>query len=176
MSNHEQAPTGSTGELPSGYLKTEMVSEPLVLTGAEMPWLNEDMNFGLTKCTLQSGKEFLLGSALRTHKDLASAAESMTEQQQANCNNMFYSRVAGLIDGNMTSNSVESFPGAATSFPIRVLRNKGGQRVYFGMMNDNATGLPIVLRLGACDKNKQAQVTGVFNSKGERYHRTRTTK
>jgi hypothetical protein len=174
MSNPEQPQFQS--ELPSGYLKTEAIRQPFVLTEADMPWLKEDTAFGLTKCTLQSGKEFLLGSALRTHKDLVSAAEAMTEQQQSNCNNMFYSRVAGMVDGNMNAQNTDSFPNPATTFPIRVLRNKGGQRVYFGMLRDQATDMPIVLRLAACDKNKQAQVTRVLNEQSAGYHRDRTTK
>ena len=166
----------NTPELPSGYLHTESVVTPLVITSAEMPWLDSPTAINLVKCTLQGGKEFLLGSAIHTDPKLVGAARSMTDQQSTNCNNMFYSRVAGFVEGGLTSPSVDTFPNSATSFPLRVLRNNGGQRVYFGVMRDEQLGLPIIVRIAACDKKMQAQVASLFHSMGAGYQRNRTTK
>jgi hypothetical protein len=165
-----------TPNIPSGYTEVTRHSEQLVLGPESIPWLDEPAKFDMVLCKLQGGSEFLLASALKTHDELMDNAEAMTEQQSESSNNMFYSRVAGYIQNGNNSPLVETFPNPATSFPIKVLRNKSGQRVYFGVMKDEASDRTIVLKLGACDKNKQDNVTGVLTSSSRRTHRKKSTK
>ncbi len=165
-----------TPNIPSGYTEVAKVPETLHIGPDQLPWASEQQELQMSLCKLQGGAEFLLASALKSHDDLTEAANSMSKQQSENCNNMFYSRVAGFIQNGNAASNVDTFPDARTDFPIRVLRNKGGQRVYFGVMRDEASGRTIILKLGACDKNKQAQVTNVLTSTSDRNHRRKTTK
>jgi hypothetical protein len=157
--------------LPSGYISAEQLPAPLQLGHDMLPWIGEGETaaINLTRCTLTSGVEFLVGSALKTHDRLAKAAQGMNEQQQRNCDNMFYSRVAGYIEGGLQSSNVENMPDTAAPFAIKVLRNNGGQRVYFGLFTTPGTGdLPVVLRLAACDKERQVQVMKIISGKTDR--------
>ena len=165
-----------TPNIPSGYTEVAKVSETLRIGPEQLPWASEQQDLQMSLCKLQGGAEFLLASALKSHDALADAANAMTKQQSETCNNMFYSRVAGFVQNGHSSPLVDTFPDARTGFPIRVLRNKSGQRVYFGVMKDEASGRTIILKLGACDKNKQEQVTGVLTSTSSRNHMRKTTK
>ncbi len=165
-----------TQNIPSGYTEVAKVQERLSLGPENIPWMDEPKEFQVVLCKVQGGSEFLLASALKTHDGLADSADAMTEHETRNCNNMFYSRVAGYIQNGNSSPLVETFPDASTSFPIKVCRNDGGQRVYFGVMRDEASGRTVILKIGACDKNKQKYVTGILTSTSKRNHRRKTTK
>lgn len=134
-----------------------------------LPWISEPVELlGGALVTMRDEKcpPFIVRSAVGTNKRLEGAAQAMTEQQSANANNMFWSRIGPFVrDGYQPH--VETMPHPATNTPIHVMRNNGGQRVYF-MSSKEPDGTVVVTRLGVCDKNKQRQVLKVLSGTGDK--------
>lgn len=164
--------------VPSGYESSSTIRD-IAIDSSVLPWLKEPYDLTVSEVALQSGSRFLLASAIKSHDRLTAAANGMTEGQRKNADNMFYSRVPSVVEQGYSSN-VETMPSPSTEFPIYVMRNKGGQRVYFarislGLSEENMTG-PTVLRLGVCDKNKQGDVMAVPSSLDRRANRRKLSK
>lgn len=157
----EQSFTPETN-LPSGYQSVEQLSEPSRLTPDQLPWLDGPTEISTVRCTLQGGETFLFASAVGTHPDLVAAANKMTSQQDKNTNNMLYSRLAGFVSNGYTSPQVSSCD--TMPIPSFVLRNNGGQRVYFSMITSANSTDRLFIKLAACDKNNQQKVINVINT------------
>lgn len=170
--NHYEA-----SPLPSGYLAVEQLAERPVVDAQMLPWLSGPVDLGVTRCTLANGETFLLASAVGTSPKLVSAAESMTDHQKRIADNMFYSRLPTFIM-NGHANNVETMASPSTPFPIKIVRNPGGQRVYFGVIGLSVGRAPerTVIRLGVCDKNRQAAVLAVLSRKNDRENRRKLSK
>lgn len=163
--------------VPSGYEQAAFVG--MAQLGQEiLPWVREPLEVAVTQCSLQGGQTFYLASAVKSHPKLVEAAESMNAQQRTNADNMFYSRLAGFVQQGYSSN-VETMEDPATPANMYVMRNNGGQRVYFTIaplkMEDGQT-VDTVIRLGVCDKNQQAKALRVLSSKKEGERRKRLSK
>ncbi len=172
----EQAPSPT---LPSGYESSHLTDERLQVSPAMMPWLKEPISLNLAECRLTSGETFYLASAIGTHPRLIEAAEGMTDSQKKITDNMFYSRLPRVIIESY-SPSVETYPNPSTSFPIKVMRNKGGQRVYFGKTEYRSSvddsPKPLIIRLSACDKNKQGLIYAVISNATPRQNKRGVSK
>lgn len=170
---------GTINSLPSGYESSFQLSRELKLDSAVLPWLNEPMTFPLTVCELQGGDSFLVSSVVKSHPKLVAAADGLTKAQNTITDNMFYARIAGFMQHGYGS-GIETFRKAVTDFPIKAMRNKGGQRVYFGvpeLLGRQYGGLgKVVLRLAVCDKNCQSLVIDVLSNAtpGEKRHKNNT--
>jgi hypothetical protein len=147
-------------DLPSGYNRVEQYPVTAQVDSETLPWLQEPTDLTLARCTLDSGESFLMANVVGTNDRLIQAAKGLSEQQTKNVNNMFYSRLPQYVSEGH-SPAVDTMVDVVTPFPIKVMRNNGGQRVYFGVtqlqLADGDTR-PVLLRIGACDKNKQALV------------------
>ena len=163
--------------LPSGYAETMHIDEKVVLGKNVLPWLTgPDYEVNVVDCTLQSGKHFLLASAVGSHPALIDAAMSLDRVQNNAVNNMFYSRIPEIAEKGY-SPSVDSVPNPITPYSLMVMRNPAGQRVYFarlliGSILEDQYG-PTIVRLAVCDKNKQAKVMNVLSGMSERTKRQR---
>lgn len=169
----------SVPKIPSGYEASEVIDQKVVIGDHTLPWLSQPYELTISECTLQGGKKFFLASAIGSSPKLVEAARGMTEGQRRNTDNMFYSRIPAIV-GQGYSPSVESLPSPVTEFPIYVMRNNGGQRVYFarvhlGLAEERSTG-PAILRLAACDKNKQALVISVLSGLSDRQRHEKLSK
>jgi hypothetical protein len=157
--------------LPSGYLAAEQLPEHLTVDTELLPWLREPHELTVAKCDIDGGTSFYLASVVGSHRRLIAAAEGMTDDQKQITDNMFYSRIAGFVQNGHAPN-VDTLPKPATDFPIHVMRNKGGQRAYFGIpllpLKPGEQPVPVVLRLGVCDKNKQGEVMKVLTDASKR--------
>lgn len=163
--------------LPSGYISAEQLQANAFVDQRALPWLDEPYGLSIANCGIEGGKTFLVASAIGSHPRLIAAAEGMTDKQRHITDNMFYARIASYIESGYASN-VETLPKAVTTFPIHVMRNNGGQRVYFGVPRLDIAGddVPVVLRLAVCDKNKQSEVMKVLSASSPREIRQKTTK
>lgn len=152
-------------ELPSGYTEARSLEVPLKISPEQFPWLDKPQDLQLARCTLQDGESFYLASAIGTHPKLVESAEGMNPHQKRNTDNMFYSRVPEVVKQGF-SHHAETMPEPTTAFAIFVLRNRGGQRVYFARptleLPQGMEKLPLIIRLGACDKNQQGKTLSVF--------------
>ncbi len=165
--------------LPSGYAGTKQLDKSVVLGKDILPWLSgPDYKVTVVDCSLQSGRHFLIASAVGSHPSLIEAATSLDKVQNNSVNNMFYSRIPEIIEKGY-SPSVDSIPSPVTTYDLKVMRNPAGQRVYFarlliGASLENQYG-PTIVRLAVCDKNKQAKVMKVLSdmSEGEQRRRHR---
>ncbi len=155
-----------TPKMPSGYESSMLLEAKAMVDERTLPWLKEPVELSVSECQLQGGDRFLVASAVGTHPKLVEAADAMTEGQKQNTDNMFYSRIPEVISKGF-SPSVETMPKPSIDFPIHVMRNNGGQRVYFariglGLEQEQNLG-PVVVRLSVCDKNKQGLVMKVLS-------------
>lgn len=155
METHQQT---QNELLPSGYASVEQLPEKIEVGNDILPWADGTQELSVARCMLQSGQEFYLASAVGVNQKLVKAAMALNEHQQNNVNNMLYSRLPDFME-NFYSSSVETMR-TGNDFPVYVMRNKAGQRVYFStpevQINDTSTRL--ALRLAVCDKNKQYEV------------------
>ncbi len=127
-------------------------------------------------CEAQGGVSFYLASAIGTHPKLIRAANRLNSHQQANVDNMMYSRLPPFVQ-NHCSSLVEIVHNASTPFPIHVMRNQGGQRVYFSGVNlptSEGGTVSTILRLGVCDKSDQELVSSLLaQGNAQIVHKTR---
>lgn len=175
----EQAPRPN---LPDGIRHAEQLRQGVTVGPETLPWVQKGAyEMSITKVTAEDGTEFLLGSAVDSHPRLQKAAEAMDDHQRGITDNMFYSRIAGFVDKGF-STAIETVPKESTNFPIHVMRNKGGQRVYFGVPRINIDPStpdvkePVVIRLGVCDKNKQGETLKVLSGASEKENRKKMSK
>ena len=168
-----------TISMPSGYESSHGLQERATVDGNTLPWLNQPQELAVSQCTLQSGETFLLASAVGTSPKLVEAANGMTDKQRQNTDNMFYSRIPAVVSKGY-SPSIEIMPSPVTDFPIHVMRNKGGQRVFFARVNlglpEEQTLGPTIVRLAVCDKNKQSLVVSVLCSASDKTQRWKMSK
>lgn len=168
MSNQEQAPAPKQFAHES-IAAAEQVA-PLTVGQGELPWLSEPVELGAVLVTMrdETCPKFIVASAIGTNRRLTSAAEGMTDRQRENTDNMFWSRVSTFVRDGFHSR-VETMPDPVTERPMHVMRNSGGQRVYFNIRRAE-DGTPIVTRLGVCDKNRQSPVLKVLSSASDKAH------
>lgn len=167
----------SEPNLPSGYQRVEQLDTPSLLTPDHLPWLQTDQEFSTVRCTLTSGKSFLLASAVGTHKDLISAAANMNDHQDRNTNNMFYSRVAGFVENNYTPSAQVNTITDTSGIPTYCLRNAGGQRAYFGVVKAPHSDDRLIVKIAMCDKEHQGKVMRVIaDSQSAKKSRHKATK
>lgn len=127
----------------------------VALDSEVLPWLDGPVELTSALITMKDREcpPFLVASAIGTSDQLTHAAEAMTPNQRVNTDNMFWSRVGNFVrDGYHPK--VETMPKSSTEDPIHIMRNNGGQRVYF-MLRTTDKGMPTIIRLAACDKNRQ---------------------
>lgn len=158
---------------------SEQVTNPaelIKLKAEEFPWLQTDTTLSTALVTMEdvTCPPFRFGSAIGTNAKLVQAAEGMSEGQSRNADNMLWSRIGGFVRDKHSS-SVEKMPESSTASPIHVLRNNGGQRVYF-IAREAQDGVIEVIRLAACDKNKQGDVMSRLSSASDRKSQRKLSK
>jgi len=172
MTSPEFAP--QTG-LPQGYEAAARLGTMAVVDCTVLPWMKEPDTLSVAHVTLQGGSEFYLASAIGTDPSLVEAANELNDHQQRNVDSMLYARLPELVQRGHAPN-IETLSEPVTSFPIRVMRNQGGQRLYFARTElslTNGRQRSIVLRLGVCDKSNQMKVLGVLSALPPREQRRR---
>lgn len=150
---------------------SEMAAKPVVLGTEDLPWLNEPVELTAAAVTMkdETCPPFLVASALGTSDRLVDAAQGMTEGQRENTDNMFWSRIGNFVKDGYHPR-IETMPKPSTEEPIHVMRNNGGQRVYFTFRKTDE-GMPVVVRLAVCDKNKQKQVMKMLSGATDKENR-----
>ena len=161
-------PRSEIEKVPSGYDSSEYLGSDLSVDASVLPWLESSERFQIhvSKMDVTGSKPFLIASVIGSNKHLIQAASGMTDHQSEVTNNMFYSRLPGFLETGQSSN-VDTLDESSTAFPIKVMRNKSGQRVYFARVNlglpEEEQFGPTILRLGVCDKNHQMTVMKVLS-------------
>jgi hypothetical protein len=167
-----------TPKMPSGYESSMTLPEQALIDQEVLPWLDGPVPITVGEFRLQTGEEFKLASVIGTHPKLVEAAEGMTENQKRHTDSMFYARIPTVVSQGYSPN-VETLPQPATDFPIYVMRNNAGQRVYFARTRidlDKGEVEPVVLRLAACDKNRQSLVMDVLSAASSRQRQRKMSK
>jgi len=146
---------------------SEGLGSPLQVSTTEMPWLTHETELSAAVVTMkdETCPQFIVASAIGTDDRLVDAARGMTDGQRTNTDNMFWSRIGGFVRDGYHSR-IETMPDTSTEHPVHVMRNNGGQRVYFTTRRED-NGMLAVVRLAACDKNKQGKVMKVLSSASE---------
>lgn len=131
----------------------------LTITRRDVPWLpTESERIRLKRVGVSGGAEFYLASATRGKK-LVEAASELDEHRSKIANSLFNSRISEFIRGYAVN--VKTLIHSVAKRTVYYVGNPGGQRVYF-MRFDNMDGLPVIIRIAACDKSAQTDVLSVL--------------
>lgn len=154
--------------LPSGFEKVRRSEQQLVVDKKDLPWLDgESLSISLAEITLAGSdrQRFFYGSAI-LGKELLEAANQLDEHRSRIANNLLYSHLPEFIRSN-NHPYIKLVHDPVTERPIYNVYNKGGQRVYF-MRFDKLQGIPVIIRVAVCDKDRQAQVLRVISTRSHK--------
>lgn len=148
---------------PSGFERVESTKHSLVIGQTDLPWLDSNpIRVSLAEITLKGdGQKLLFGSAIYG-KELTEAANQLDKHRSRIANNLFYSHIPDFIRSSHHP-YIKVIHDATTERPIYNVYNKGGQRVYF-MRFDRLQGIPVIIRIAVCDKDREAKVLGVITT------------
>lgn len=154
-------------EIPSGFSEVRSSDQILRLTRAEMPWLTSDReDIPLAKISLKGGGAFYLGSAIRD-KRLIQAADALDKRRSEMTNSLFYTHIPDFVNTGRGP-YISLLGNSRSEKPIFYIGNKSGQRVYF-MPFDRLQGIPVIIRVAACDKNTEGVVLGVLTTSSHKW-------
>lgn len=154
--------------LPSGFEKVRRSEQSLIVSQKDFPWLaQESRSISLVEITLagSDNQRFFYGSAI-LGKELTEAADQLDKHRSKIANNLLYSHLPEFIRSG-SHPYIKLVHDPVTERPIYNVYNKGGQRVYF-MRFDKLQGIPVIIRVAVCDKDRQAQVLGVFTTQSHK--------
>lgn len=149
--------------LPSGIKERVKFPHGLLITEADMPWLNGDrVQVVLEKMTLatSNGEQFLYGSLIYGKK-LRRLFSQFTPGELRSADNLLFVQLSELIqyrfapDIEMVHNRINKKRG------IFETGNQNGGRVYF-MRLDQIEGLPVIIRIAAAKDHKIGEVLSVI--------------
>ncbi|MBI2314802.1 hypothetical protein HYU93_01965 [Candidatus Daviesbacteria bacterium] len=167
----EIVPNPKHHPLPDGFRKVVPDMVKLPLTIGKIPWLKEgnggtgngDTTISLALVTLSDtgNRQFYLGSYIR-HRVLLEATENLTGEQSDSVNQLFYSCLPDIVRNNYNPKvkTVENPHGGVSIF---YRGNRAGQRAYF-MRFDSINGLPVIVKVAVCDKERQGLVLSVLTT------------
>lgn len=145
--------------LPSDAFKeTRSNVLDIQLTRKDMPWLNEEVvNVPLTLVTLNAGKQFYLGSAVR-NKNLIKIIKSLEDKDSELAQRQFYNHLPDFVEKG----------GSADIFQVEVpkspwatyyVKPTGGIKLRtFFLRLDNIQGLPVIIKIAVSTKNTEIPV------------------
>lgn len=165
----EIKPNTKRHPLPSGLKEVKPNQAILTLTAKSLPWLNgrdqPPVPLALVTLSGTENRQFYLGSFIG-HPDLLEAARSLTPSQSDSVNQLFYTCLPDLVrQGFHPAVDLVKHPRGGVN--ILYAANKGGQRVYF-MRFDPINNLAVIVKVAACDKNKEDLVLGVLTTKSQK--------
>lgn len=145
--------------IPQIFEKTSEGPRKTIYRG-DIPWLpGESEIIKLKKVDFQGHRSCYVASAVRGRK-LTDAASSLNRKKSDIANRLFYGCLPDFISNGYNAH-VKRTDKQKTTQPIFYTGNPDGQRVYF-MRLDNLNGIPVILKIAACDKTKQADVMSVI--------------
>ena len=151
-------------ERPHQAIESERTDFMVKINRRDLPWIAEEaLSIPLAKIRSQNGG-FLFGSAIRG-KALVDAASGLDEHRSTVTNNLLHTHLPQFAEG--FNPHVKIAENTRTLQPIFYVGNKSGQRVYF-MRFGKIEGMPVIIRIAACDKAKQLDVLGVITTKSKR--------
>lgn len=153
--------------VPSGFEKVENPKQSLAVGREDIPWLDRDSaQIPLSQVTLRGdGQKFFYGDFI-CGKKLNRAAGQLDEHRRTIANNLFDSHIPDFIRYGHHP-YIKSVSDRVTEKPIYNIHNKGGQRVYF-MRFDRLQGIPVVVRVAVCDKDRQGDVLSTLTAQSHK--------
>lgn len=149
----------------TNFIET-ILSGQLEISRTDLPWLpNKLEKASLVKIKAQNGVEFYLGSLVRG-KRLVEAAQQMDRQRSDTTTNILYNLLPEFLERN-THSRVKSIIHGVAEKSIYYAGNPSGQRVYFMRLGDRE-GLPVVVKVAACDKARQMDVLATLTNQNTR--------
>lgn len=127
----------------------------IVVKKDDLPWLQDSEEVRLKKMYFLSGKSAYIASVVRGRR-LIDAASDLNKKKSEIVNRLFYSCLPDFVENGYNPH-VKRIDGQITKRPIFSVGNPDGQRVYFTRL-DNLNGIPVILRIAACSKNRQVDV------------------
>jgi len=160
----ESASVTKQPKLPSGFKEVKKADTTLQVTPDEIPWLRKDAAVNLVLITMKDSmnSQLYFGSAIRG-KVLVGAANNMSEHQKNITDNLLYAHLPDIAETKVIR-FAQRLVNAITDRPIFYFANKGGQRVYFIRLAD-IDNVPLIVRIGVCDKTDQAEVLTILTTK-----------
>lgn len=154
----------SESPLPNGYKEAKKLATTIELSGEQLPWMSSGkiMEVELTEVVLNSGKKFLLGSAVAANETLKNEASKFTKEQQVKVNNQFYEEVMAYIERRGGVPKLQHPKGGKLDIWYAQAGSSG--RMYFVQVGSR-DGLPIIIKIAACTKPREEKVLSVISSR-----------
>lgn len=153
--------------LPGGFKEVKRSGEkPLPITSNDMPWLGKDRTTEapLVLVTLETGKEFLFGNAIRGNlQSIIEKGFGKDERRNQIANELLYKRLQAFFQGG--SSDIRTIQNPITEGrQIYYVGNREGIRVFF-MHFGEKNGIPVIIRIAACpSKNLEYNVLKVISA------------
>lgn len=158
-------PPGIKESIPSDHLFT--------FTIKDIPWLEQkEVKVPLELVTEEGtdGQKFFYADFIHG-KDLLEAEYQLVKQQGKSADNLFFSHIGEFLRRGGRHPYIKLIHDPKTDKPIYCAYNDSGPRVYF-MRFDRIEGIPIIIHIATCDKERQIQVlTTISNWSGKQVKR-----
>src|SRR3989338_4680570 len=144
-------------DLPSGIKERVVFNQQLLLTRDQIPWLEQkDIRIPLELITVEgtSGERYLYADFIHG-RSLVDAARQLIDNR-GNIDDLFFSHMPSFLKYGRHP-YIKMIHEPKTEKPIYCVYNNDGPRVYF-MRYDRLQDIPVIVRIAACDKERQIQV------------------
>lgn len=164
--------------LPSGYKEVKRAETSLEITERDLPWMDKKHLDSKTRIKIvplayiriEGDIQFYLGSAI-VNDNLVDAAERLDSQGPKGSeitNKVLYAHLPEYIKG--TTGIADPVDNPRSERPIYYVGSRQGKRIYF-IRFDNKDGVPIILKIAACDKDRQQQVLRVIATSSYKHNK-----
>lgn len=142
----------------------------IAINKEDIPWMEDaSMTLALDRMTLATTKseQFLYGDCVQVKDALRKAYGQLDVRGRRIVDSLLFTHLAKIVQDGDSSFAL-TLTDPVFKKKIQYFGNNGGQRVYFMRLN-SVFGLPVIIRIAACDKARQAQVLGVVSTLPRRH-------
>lgn len=170
---HPQATTKPAEVVTPPATEVKPANQQLLLTRNQIPWLErQDISIPLELMTFKgtSSERFLFADFIHGRK-LTEAAAHLVEQRGVSIDSLTFTHLTPEFLKSGRHPYIKLIHDPVTNKPIYCIYNPSGPRVYI-MRRNEIQGFPVIIRIAACDKERQIQVlTTISNWKAKRVKR-----
>ncbi len=136
----------------------------LRLTNQEIPWLSaresEECPLVLITMADTKGSQVYFGSFIRGK--VKEAASKMTPEEKHDADTLLYKKLPGIAQKGKITELAQMVLEEVSDQPVYYYGNRGGLRVYI-MQRDSIDGIPVIVRVGVCNKNGEADLLSTIS-------------
>lgn len=154
---------------PKTEVKPAIISnQEFLLTREQIPWLEQPsvtIPLELKDFPGTPGRKFLFADFIHGRK-LQEAANHLAKQRGVDIDKLTFTHLTEDFLRSGRHPYIKDILNPLTDKPIYCIYNPSGPRVYF-MRRDAIQGFPVIIRLAACDKERQTEVLTTISDWGK---------